>query len=237
MSAHCTGCRSSAKNTLLICFAVISLAGTLESCVAIPSTSTLGEPTIYHVTLAKPHGGQKGLLGHLPPLVVAVEVNDSRPAQERERVGDGKARETDWFEERILPAKVVSEKDPVEVVSDAIKDILGTNGHTLVQPGDSTADVFIKADLQRFMSYPVELMDFGTKMESAIIMNIRVLTNRGNSQVLLSKPFRTIYRKPFALYRVSSYEEVLSEGLARFMRAFSTDPEVFAALREVSRDK
>ena len=235
MRATCTGYISSAKNTLLICCAFIFLGGTLQSCVAIPSASTLGEPTIYHVTLAKPQGGQKGLLGHLHPLVIAVEVNDSRPAQEQEMVGDGKARQTDWFKERILPAKVVSEKDPVEVVSDAIKEILGTNGHTLVQPGDSTADVIIKADLQRFMSYPVELMDFGGIMESAIIMNIRVLTKRDNSQVL-SKPFRTIYRKPFALYRVSAYEDVLSEGLARFVRSFSTDPEVFAALREVSQE-
>jgi hypothetical protein len=179
-----------------------------------------------------PDEEKSGPLGRLPPLKIALAVRDQRAASEQDRVGIG--RTSTVGSARGIPAKVISQNDPRTILADAMADALHRNGHTIVQAADVTADVLLQVQLKRFMSYPIELMDFGSILESSFEMETEIMTGRGNNRILL-KPIRTIYRKQFVGAGLDSYRDVLNDGLVRFIRSFATDHEVVEALRSVSQ--
>lgn len=174
-------------------------------------------------------------LGRLPPLRIILEVKDRRPVSEEDRVGNGEVRRTDFFQERMFPAKVISQKDAAAILSDAMTDLLHTNGHSVVQLRDPAANVKIEVHLKKFLGYLVENQDIGQILESTFDMDIEMLTGPDNKQIL-SKPIRSSYRHTYVWYLdfLNCYKDVLNEGLTRFIESFSTDPEVLEALKSVS---
>ena len=174
-------------------------------------------------------------LGRLPPLKIALEVRDRRVVSEQDRVGNGETWQETLMQRRILPAKVISQKDPVAILSSAMTIALRDNGHTVVQVRDLTAGVIIQAHLKTFMSNMIEPMDVGTIIESAFAMDIEVLTKPDDNRIL-SKPIRTTYRRSCSLFKLplNCYADTLNEGLARFIQSFSADPEVLEALRSAA---
>jgi len=173
-------------------------------------------------------------LGRLPPLKIALEVSDHRVVSEQDRVGNGETWEDTLLQRRILPAKVISQ-DPVVILSTAMTYALRSNGHTVVQARDPTADVITQAHLKTFLSNLIEPLDVGTKLESAFAMDIEILTKPDDTRIL-SKPIRTIYRRTCSVFNsvLNCYADTLNEGFARFIQSFWADPEVLEALRSAS---
>jgi len=180
--------------------------------------------------------GKTSPLGHLPSLKINLEVEDQRPDSEQDKVGIGRTRQSNLWEERTVHYALKSKTHPVAILYDAMTKTLDSSGHTIVRTGDLTSNILLQAQLKKFLSYPVELLDVGTIMESAFEMDIDILTKPGNNRIL-SKHIRAVYRMHFFFCHKMShcYRDVLNEGLKRFIQSFSDDPEVLEALRSVAQ--
>ena len=174
-------------------------------------------------------------LERLPPLNIALEVRDRRVVSEQDRVGNGQTWQETLLTRQILPARIISQQDPVVTLSRAMAIALRDNGHTVVPARELTVGVMIQANLKTLWSNMIAPLVVATKLESAFAMDIEVLTKPDDKRIL-SKPIRTVYRRTCSMFTPieKCYANTLNEGFARFIQSFWADPEVLEALRSAS---
>jgi uncharacterized lipoprotein YajG len=193
--------------------AALLLAGVLSSGCAF---------TTARLTLDyQPTPGKKSPLSTIPPRVVALTVNDERPADERDRVGDKKNNLG------MVTAPVQSTKDVSAVIFDALKVEFENNGHTVTTPTNHS-DVIVTATLKRY--WGDTSMRFDIQMTGIIDAEI-VVTSVQNRSAAVSRPLATTFREGAMMGGDGAFDSVLNKTLAEFVRNFSREPTLLDALR------
>ena len=176
-----------------------------------------------------PESGKKSPLSTINPLTISLQVEDQRPADEQDRVGDKK----NPF--GFVLAKVVSDKDPTAILYDALKAELENNAHRIVKSEEGKADALIKIALKRYWSgYTVHFFD--VEMRGTLDTDIAILNGIHQNQ-FVSKPFNSTYRESRQIALDEAFESALKGALLEFVRSFSRDPNFLDALRSVALQK
>ena len=179
--------------------------------------------TTARVTLDyQPTQGKKSPLSTIPPRVVALVVNDQRPADERDRVGN-KKNNLGW-----VTAPVQSTKDVSAVIFDALKLEFENNGHTVTSPSNQP-DVIVTATLKRYWCN-TSMRTHDLQMTGIIFADI-VVTYAQDRSAPVSFPFSTTFREGTFMGGDSAFNSILNKTLGEFVRTFSRDLAVLDALR------
>jgi hypothetical protein len=118
---------SSRYHRIVIAFAVITLIMLLTTgCTVYSTIQSNYQPTV------DPD------LSHLAPVIVRLQVTDNRPAGERDNIG------------RMNKRVYLLDKEPTTALFDAIKAGLEENGHRVQDKDNTSADIVLNVDLNRF---------------------------------------------------------------------------------------
>ena len=170
----------------------------------------------------QPAPGKKSPLSAIPPRVVALTVNDERPADERDRVGNKKNSLG------MVTAPVQSTKDVSAVIFDALKLEFENNGHT-VKSQSNQPDVIVSTTVKRYWGNSSMRM-FDIEMTGIIDADI-VVASAQNRSAAGSRPLTTTFREGAFMGGDGAFDSVLNKTLAEFVRNFSRDPTLLEALR------
>ena len=180
--------------------------------------------TNAHIDLTYlPAAGVKSPLGTISPMQVVLQVEDQRPADERQWVGNkrnGYGMVTAW---------VKSNKEVSSVVSDALKNEFVSNGHKVVEGKEAPSDVGIIVGLKRYWS-DVSIHFWDIEVIGILNADVTIRDPRKDS-VLLLRPIQSTFRDSRAIVTDEAYESVLNGALSEFIRSFARDPGVLKALR------
>jgi uncharacterized lipoprotein YajG len=170
----------------------------------------------------QPTPGKKSPLSTIPPRVVALTVNDERPADERDRVGDKKNGLG------MVTAPVQSTKDVSAVIFDALKLEFENNGHTVKSQPNQT-DVIVTTSVKRYWGN-TSMRLFDIQMTGIINAEV-VVTSVQNRSAAVSRPLTTTFREGAMMGGDGAFDSVLNKTLAEFVRNFSREPALLDALR------
>ncbi|ULA67977.1 MAG: hypothetical protein LZF62_310049 [Nitrospira sp.] len=208
------------------------IAGVSVAAVLLVYGSILGgcASTDAHVTpVYTVEPGKKSPLSTIPPLAVAVQVEDQRNQFELDRVGNKK----NGYGQNM--AKVIPDKAPADILREALKAELEANSHKVVAPGVTQADALVKVGLKRFWS-EATIHFFDIEMVSTLETDIGILNGTGQDK-LSSKPLTSTFRDSRQFAGEGAFEDSLKGALLEYVRTFSRDPAVLDALRAVGPRK
>ncbi len=184
----------------------------LPGCAVIPAKLNLAY---------RPDAAQKSPLTTLAPMNVAFQVQDQRPPDERDRVGDKR----NGYGMRM--AKILSNRPPTSVLNDALSLELGNNGHTSAEaPTDS--DAIIRVDLQKYWT-DVRVHWTDLEMIATLCADVDIVDPQDQSTVF-RKPFACAFRESTLMVSDGAYERALNGVLREFVRDFARDPGLLDAL-------
>ena len=145
----------------------------------------------------------------------ALAVEDHRNSKQRYQLGDN----------------VISKKDILTILYDAIGKELKFNGHKVVDIKEDS-DVVINVHLKKYWIHTKNKMISSDKEIVGILSsNIRIINPRNHS-ILFSKTINSTTRDNRETITESVYERVLNKALAEFIRCFSRDTGLLRALED-----
>lgn len=165
----------------------------------------------------------KSPLSTLKPMAVGLQVEDQRPAGERQWVGNIKNNFG------MVTAWVRSNKDVMAVVQDAVKNELVNNGHKIVDVKESSPDVIVQIALKRYWS-DSRMRFWDVEMIGTLDADTAILRGQ-NRTVLLSKPIHSAFHESRQMAHGGAHESVLNGALVEFVRSLARDPSILEALR------
>ncbi len=181
--------------------------------------------TDAHIDLTYlPAAGAKSPLGTISSLQVALQVEDQRPADERQWVGNkrnGYGMVTAW---------VKSNKEVISVIYDALKNELVSNGHRVVDVKGAPSDIGVIVGLKRYWS-DISIRFWDVEVTGTLNADVNIRDPRKNA-TFLSRPVQSAFREGHAIATDGAFETVLNGALSEFIRSFARDPAILKALRD-----
>lgn len=168
-------------------------------------------------------------LGTMSSMQVVLQIDDQRPAGERQWVGNkrnGYGMVTAW---------VKSNKEVTSVIYDALKNELVSNGHKVVDVKEAPSNVGIIVALKKYWS-DISIRFWDVEVIGTLNADVTV-RDPGRDLTLLLRPIQSTFRDSRAIVTDGAYESVLNGALAEFIRSFSRDPSILKALQLVLQEK
>jgi uncharacterized lipoprotein YajG len=165
---------------------------------------------------------KKSALSELKPMRVSLRVDDQRPGKDPREVG---CRSGSLGSK----AKVVSTADPCEVVRKALAGELEHAGHRVTDTHADAADATVEVGLQRLFIEDIPHL-FDLELVAGVNADITIARPAGKTR-LAKHVINGTSRKRGGGAVSGTYEDVLNSAIAEFVRSFSLDPEVIAALQ------
>lgn len=156
---------------------------------------------------------------------VALQVEDHRLAEEKDKVGNKKNNFG------MVTASVQSNQEVTVVLYDSLKNELENNGHKVVNTKEDAHDVFVMVLLNKYWSDP-KIRFFDIEMIGTVSAQVSIQDPR-NEEVVLCKSITGTSRGSWQILLDSAYESVLNGALAEFVRHFSRDTEIIKAIRDL----
>jgi uncharacterized lipoprotein YajG len=156
---------------------------------------------------------------------VALQVEDHRPPEEKDKIGNKK----NGF--GMVTASVQSNKEVTAVLYDSLKNELENNGHKIVNSKDDSYDIFINVLLNKYWC-DAKPHFFDVEMIGIVSAQISIQDPR-NAEVVLSKSITGTSRESRQIATDGNYESVLNGALAEFVRHFSRDNDILKAIRDL----
>lgn len=186
--------------------------------------------TDAHIDLAYlPATGAKSPLGTINSMQVVLQIEDQRPAGERQWVGNkrnGYGMVTAWIK---------SNKEVPSVVYDALKNEFVSNGHKVVDAKETPSNVAIVVALKKYWS-DISIGFWNVDVIGTLHADVTV-RDPGKDLALPSRSIQATFREGHAIATDGAYEGVLNGALIEFIRSFSRDPNILNALRLVLQEK
>lgn len=185
--------------------------------------------TNAHIDLAfLPEPEKKSPLGTISPMQVALQIEDQRPAGERQWVGNKR----NGF--GMVTAWVKSNKEVTSVVYDALKNEFLINGHKVVEAKETPSDLLIHIGLKRYWS-DISIHFWDVEVIGTLNADVTI-RDRRKDLAFLSRPMQSAFRESRQIVTDGAYESVLNGALAEFVRTFSRDPGLLKALQAALRE-
>lgn len=181
--------------------------------------------TTAHVDLSYSADSSKSPLMTIETKRIALQVEDHRIAEEKDKVGNKK----NGF--GMVTASVRSNQEVTTVVYDSLKDEFENNGHKVVNSKDDSHDVFITVLLNKYWGDPT-IHFFDIEMIGTVSAQVSIQDPK-NDEVTLCKSITGTSRESWQMALDSAYESVLNGALAEFVRHFSRDTEIIKAIRDL----
>lgn len=186
--------------------------------------------TDAHIDLAYlPAPGAKSPLGTIDSMQVVLQIDDQRPAGERQWVGNkrnGYGMVTAWIK---------SNKEVPSVVYNALKNEFVSNGHKIADEKGSPPNISIIVALKRYWS-DISIGFWNVEVIGTLNADITV-RDPGKDFAPPSRPIQATFREGHAIATDGAYEGALNGALTEFIRSFSRDPNILKALRLVLQEK
>lgn len=188
------------------------LAATVSGCAA-------------HVNLAyRPEARQKSPLSTIKPLGVAIQIDDQRDPNERDRVGDRK----NGF--GMVMASVKADQDVTLALREALKTELENNGHNVRPLQDANLNAIVHVILKKYWS-DANMRFLEIQMVGTINGDVEILNSK-NEQLVL-KPMSGTYMESRQYAGDDAFESALNGALLEFIRNFARDPNIINALKNI----
>ena len=161
----------------------------------------------------------------IKPMMIALQIEDKRNQEERDRVGNKKNNLG------MVTAPVKAKKEVTLVLYDALKNEINNNGHKTVDKKEDNYDAFIRVLLKKYWS-DTKVHFWDIEMIGTINANISIL-NPQNGSVLFSKALNSTFRESKIMATDEAFKSVLNGALVEFVRSFSRDTAVLKALKKL----
>jgi len=185
--------------------------------------------TTAQVNLAyKPEAAQKSPLSTIKPLVFAIQIDDQRDTNERDRVGNKR----NGF--GAITASVKTNQDVTLVLQEALKTELENNGHNIRPPKEANLNATVHVLLKKYWS-DLTIRFFEIQMVGTINADVEVLD--AQNERIVSKPISSTYTESRQIATDGAFESVLNGALLEFIRNFARDPSIVNALQGMQREK
>lgn len=175
----------------------------------------------------QPEQGAKSPLSTIPHMTVQLQVEDKRPVEERNRVGNKKNMYG------MTMAAILPNREPTLVLYDALKAELTNNGHTVIDTPEPSTNVLLVVTLQRYwidtLIHFADVEVIGTLNTELLLRNPRI------DSVLLTQPHNSTQRESRQIVTDSAFQSVLNRVLVEYIRSFSRDPNILEALKKASQ--
>ena len=161
---------------------------------------------------------RKSPLSQLRPVKVSIEIDDQRPAEERQALAE---RDLGFGMKGVLKSKEAVPR----IVADALAKELQASGHEVIQSPSDAADVRLKVRLTRFYGTFV-LVEHTVLIISEVILSRE---GRPDQSVLVMGTFRR--QSSRTLGKGANPEKDINAALTDYVRNFSFEPVVLEALK------
>ena len=204
--------------TARLSFAVFLLLSTLWGCTTMRADLDLGY---------QPEPTANSPLSSLAPMTVQLRVEDKRVFEEKNRVGNKENKFS------MIPAPILSNREPPAVLYDALKAELMNNGHKVIGSPESSADVVLAVTLQR---YWIDTGKHLGDLELIGTLNTHLLLRDPRKKiVLLAQPHNSTQSRIRVRTTEGILQNLLNSVLAEYITTFSRDPNILEALQKAGQ--
>lgn len=161
------------------------------------------------------------------PMTIALQIEDNRNIEERDRVGN-------WENAFGKVSPCESTKKATLVLHDGLMNELENNGHKIVDAKKDNYDAFIKVFLNKYWAdHRMHFWDF--EVLGTINADISIQNGR-NDSILFSRVINVTFRESGQMNMKAAYESVLNGALEEFIRRFSREPGILKALKKAHEE-
>ena len=158
----------------------------------------------------------------------AIQIDDQRDTNERDRVGNKR----NGF--GTITASVKANQDVTLVLREALKTELENNGHNVRPLQDANFNATVHVLLKKYWS-DLTIRFFEIQMVGTINGDVEILD--AQNERLVSKPISSTYVESRQIATDGAFESVLNGALLEFIRNLARDPSIVNALQSMQREK